>query len=86
MDPVSLIAIISASSALIVAILTHIKYSKCCGFVLRTTEGTESSPITPSLTTPLINQSSQISSQIPSSVTQPIDIPSKPILTRQNYL
>ena len=60
MDPVSLIAIISASSALVVAVLTHIKYSKCFGFVLRTTEGNE--PITPNLTTPLI----------PS---KPIDIP-----------
>jgi hypothetical protein len=48
MDPVSLIAIISASSALVVAILTHIKYSKCCGFVLRTTEGNE----TPTLSRP----------------------------------
>jgi hypothetical protein len=73
MDPVSLIAIISASSALVVAVLTHIKYSKCCGFVLRTTEGTE--PITPSLITPLINQPSD-----------PILIPKKKIFTRQNYL
>ena len=48
MDPVSLIAIISSSSALIVAILTHIKYSKCCGFVIRTTEGDE----TPTLSRP----------------------------------
>ena len=52
MDTVSLIAIISASSALVVAVLTHIKYSRCFGFVLRTTEGNES--ITPSLITPLI--------------------------------
>ena len=73
MDPVSLIAIISASSALVVAVLTHIKYSKCCGFVLRTTEGNES--ITPSLITPLINQPSE-----------PIPIPEKKIFTRQNYL
>jgi len=48
MDPVSLIAIISASSALVVAILTHIKYSSCCGFKLRTTEGNE----TPTLSRP----------------------------------
>jgi len=74
MDPVSLIAIISASSALVVAVLTHIKYSKCCGFVLRTTEGNES--ITPSLITPLINQPSE-----------PIDIPARPpIFNKKNYL
>jgi hypothetical protein len=73
MDPVSLIAIISASSALVVAILTHIKYSKCFGFVLRTTEGNE--PITPSLTTPLIKPST------------PIDIPKPlPIFNKNNYL
>ena len=56
MDPVSLIAIISASSALIVAILTHIKYSSCYGFKLRTTEGNESpiTPITPSDNMPLL--------------------------------
>lgn len=72
MDPVSLIAIISASSALVVAILTHIKYSKCFGFVLRTTEGNESLPSTPSLTTPLIEPS------------KPIDIPKVEI--KKNYL
>ena len=71
MDPVSLIAIISASSALIVAVLTHIKYSKCCGFVLRTTEGNES--VTPNLSTPLINTPSD-----------PIDIPKKSII--KNWL
>jgi hypothetical protein len=72
MDPVSLIAIISASSALVVAVLTHIKYSKCFGFVLRTTEGNE--PTTPSLTTPLIQS-------------QPIDIPKPPpIFNKNNYL
>jgi hypothetical protein len=72
MDTVSLIAIISASSALVVAVLTHIKYSKCFGFVLRTTEGNES--ITPSLTTPLIQS-------------QPIDIPARPpIFNKKNYL
>lgn len=76
MDPVSLIAIISASSALVVAILTHIKYSKCFGFVLRTTEGNESLPSTPSLTTPLINEPSK-----------PIDIPKPPpIFNKNNYL
>ena len=74
MDPVSLIAIISASSALVVAVLTHIKYSSCCGFKLRTTEGNESSPTTPSLTTPLIQS-------------QPIDIPKPPpIFNKNNYL
>ena len=74
MDPVSLIAIISASSALVVSILTHIKFSRCCGFVLRTTEGNESSPTTPSLTTPLIQS-------------QPIDIPKPlPIFNKNNYL
>jgi len=72
MDPISLIAIISASSALVVAILTHIKYSKCFGFVLRTTEGNESLPSTPSLTTPLIEPS------------KPIDIPKVEI--KKNYL
>jgi len=74
MDPVSLIAIISASSALVVSILTHIKFSRCCGFVLRTTEGNESSPTTPSLTTPLIQS-------------QPINIPKPPpIFNKNNYL
>jgi hypothetical protein len=74
MDPVSLIAIISASSALVVSILTHIKFSRCCGFVLRTTEGNESSPTTPTTTTPLIQS-------------QPIDIPKPPpIFNKNNYL
>jgi len=74
MDPVSLIAIISASSALIVSILTHIKYSSCCGFKLRTTEGNESLPTTPSLKTPLIQS-------------QPIDVPKPPpIFNKNNYL
>ena len=71
MDPVSLIAIISASSALIVAVLTHIKYSSCYGFKLRTTEGNES--VTPNLSTPLINTPSD-----------PIDIPKKSII--KNWL
>lgn len=71
MDTVSLIAIISASSALVVAILTHIKYSKCYGFILRTTEGNE--PITPSLTAPLINTPSA-----------PVDIPK--VVIKKNYL
>ena len=75
MDPISLIAIISASSALVVSILTHIKYSSCCGFKLRTTEGTESSPTTPTLTTPLINEPSK-----------PIEIPKSPIFNKNNYL
>jgi hypothetical protein len=74
MDTVSLIAIISASSALVVSILTHIKYSSCCGFKLRTTEGNESQPTTPAITTPLIQS-------------QPIEIPKpSPIFNKINYL
>jgi hypothetical protein len=81
MDPVSLIAIISASSALVVAILTHIKYSKCCGFVLRTTEGNETSP-----STPIIVNNNESSALMKDYKTEPINIPKKTIFTRQNYL
>jgi hypothetical protein len=81
MDPVSLIAIISASSALVVAILTHIKYSKCYGFVLRTTEGNETSP-----TTPTIENNNESSALMKDYKTEPINIPKKSIFTRQNYL
>ena len=85
MDPVSLIAIISASSALVVAVLTHIKYSKCCGFVLRTTEGNE--PVTPGLTTPLINtHSAPINTHSAPFNTHsaPVDIPK--VVIKKNYL
>jgi hypothetical protein len=80
MDPISLIAIISASSALVVAILTHIKYSKCCGFVVRTTEGNE----TPTLSrppTPIFEKQPLLQPLLKS---DPITIINPPII--KNYL
>ena len=57
MDPVSIIAIISGSTALIVSILTHIRYSSCwgCKIYTKTTNNsslnnsTNDSPTTPLL-------------------------------------
>ncbi len=38
MDVLAVISIISASSALLISVLMHVKYSTCCGFSVRTTE------------------------------------------------
>ena len=38
MEPVSIISIITAASALLVAVLTHIKTSKCFGIYFETKE------------------------------------------------
>jgi hypothetical protein len=36
MDPIGIVAIIAGVSGLVVAILTHIKHSTCCGFGIDT--------------------------------------------------
>ena len=48
MDPFIIISVISATSALVVSVLTHIKYSTCFGFNVRTRGGSDS-PSTPLL-------------------------------------
>lgn len=36
MDPITLTALITAVGSCIVSVLTHLKYSKCCGFEIET--------------------------------------------------
>ena len=48
-DPITLVAVITACSALIVSVLTHIKHSQCFGIDITTTESN-----TPTTTTPIM--------------------------------
>lgn len=68
LEPISIVAVISGISALIVAILSHIKRSECCGNKLITKNSTTPSP--PS--TP--KESSQLLHHL---ITKPINIPTK---------
>ena len=89
-DAVSIVAIIAGCSALIVAILTHIKHSECWGMNITTTESH-----TPVLQTPeqtfndIIESVSRPPSPAimkPSSEPIPIPKPETPLLLRKNYL
>lgn len=48
-DPITIVAIITACSALVVSVLTHIKRSKCCGIDITTSVNR-----TPTITTPIL--------------------------------
>ena len=56
MDPLIVISVISGVSGLIVSVLTHIKYSSCFGFNVKT-RGTDS----PNPTTPLLVKTKLVS-------------------------
>jgi hypothetical protein len=70
--------------AIIVAITTHIKFSKCWGFEMTTRTPTKQTPpSTPAIleTQPLLHNSPAILE-----VTQPIDIPPRPKPKIKNWL
>lgn len=95
MDSLSITAIIAGVSALIVAILTHIKHSKCFGvFDLTTTQST--TPILKSFPELINNESKTEEHTITESrppspniliqPSKPIAIPTTPLLTKANFL
>jgi len=92
MDAIAITAIIAGCSALIVAILTHIKHSECWGVNITTTESH-----TPTLTnfpelvnnqtsTETIQESRPPSPAILIMPSKPISIPTTPLLEKRNYL
>jgi hypothetical protein len=94
MDAIAVTAIIAGCSALIVAVLTHIKHSSCTkqGFDITTTESH-----TPTLTnlpelvsnetsTETVQESRPPSPAILIIPSKPISIPTTPLLEKRNYL
>jgi len=97
MDAIAITAIIAGCSALLVAVLTHVKHSECWGLNITTTQS--STPVLkhfPELvnnqtSTEIIQESRPPSPAIlimPSkpTISAPIPIPSTPLITRANFL
>lgn len=65
-DTLALTAILTSTLSLVLSILTHVKKSKCCGGECQTRNLVGlSAPTTPTLETPLLNDSAHHSKPIP---------------------
>lgn len=65
-DTLALTAILTSTLSLVLSILTHVKKSKCCGGECQTRNLVGlSTPTTPNIETPLLNNNIQHSNPIP---------------------